>query len=137
MRLIILLLLISCTSYNKVPMKSLKIKDENCKEFFSKNNLVLNGNYVVDLGKGFMQKGSFINGIPIKIHKIEKDNKKIKRILYDNEGRLVSYTYYDNIENNIYDDYYNIQKYDSLVTTFDKNSEVDESIYIYKSKKHM
>ena len=128
--------MIGCATSKNISTNSLSIKNKNCKEIFTKDNVAINGDSSIDLGKNFIRKGYFINGEPINTHIISKDKRIEKKLQYDNYGKIVSYTYYSNKENNENDDYYNIQKYDSIVTEFGKSAEIKKSTYYFNQKNY-
>lgn len=132
LNLVFFLFLFSCRTYNKID--NISLRRENCKEFFSKDNNLLNGYYTINLGKGFFRSGVFVEGKPVKLHTVKKNSRIDRKYNYDKFGNIISYSYYNNNNsNNEYDDYYSIQKFDSLVTMFNKD-EIKESTYYLKTK---
>lgn len=134
----LLLAFISCTTSSKlskyVAIENVKKSDSNCIKRFTKNNQFLNGIYKNKIGKDYNVYAIYKNGYYKEV--LNESNKFIwSKEVYNNNNELSEYISYYNQKNSKGNEYYQIQKYDSVRTIFINNMPIN-SVFYFNGKSY-
>lgn len=130
--LVIIFTLNGCVSaqqfskYNKID--NISRENSYCNQRFSKDGKYLNGQYKISLSKNSAIYALYKNGYYQEVFNEFKGFIWSKE-KYDENNNLIEYIAYSNPKKNIEDEYYKIQKYDSIQTFIKENNPINSTIF--------